>query len=144
MLVGHQGYVPEPYFLTETLRSQAKFHDPLQDSLFSHSASVQGFRSFRKSSGRSSPVASAFATSPPTQLDLEQATLCVRSSRPIGDPALLDVEARAEKDPIHCVKLDENLYEAQVPSLVTPKSAVSGGESSKTIRYAILEVGNEI
>ncbi|EKM55053.1 uncharacterized protein PHACADRAFT_94654 [Phanerochaete carnosa HHB-10118-sp] len=40
MLVGHQGYVPEPYFLTETLFSQHRFHDPLEESLFSHSASA--------------------------------------------------------------------------------------------------------
>ncbi|EPQ57971.1 asparaginase-domain-containing protein [Gloeophyllum trabeum ATCC 11539] len=40
MLVGQQGYVPEPYFLTETLRNQSRFHDPLEDSLFSHSSTA--------------------------------------------------------------------------------------------------------
>ncbi|KNZ80374.1 L-asparaginase [Termitomyces sp. J132] len=40
MLVGQQGYVPEQYFLTETLRSQARFHDPQQESLFSNSSSA--------------------------------------------------------------------------------------------------------
>ena len=28
MLVGESGYVPEPFFLTEFLRSQSRFHDP--------------------------------------------------------------------------------------------------------------------
>ncbi|KXN92278.1 L-asparaginase [Leucoagaricus sp. SymC.cos] len=40
MLVGQQGYVPEPYFLTETLRSQNRFHDPLQESLFSNAGTA--------------------------------------------------------------------------------------------------------
>ncbi|KDQ60897.1 hypothetical protein JAAARDRAFT_124749 [Jaapia argillacea MUCL 33604] len=44
MLVSNQGYVPEPYFLTENLRTQQRFHDPLQDSLFSNASSVEGFR----------------------------------------------------------------------------------------------------
>ncbi|EKM82483.1 hypothetical protein AGABI1DRAFT_22465, partial [Agaricus bisporus var. burnettii JB137-S8] len=75
MLVGQQGYVPEPYYLTETLRSQNRFHDPLQDSLFSNSGTVQGFREWSGGSG----------------------------------------------------------------SLVTPRSKVPGGTTSKSIRYAILE-----
>ncbi|OSX65580.1 hypothetical protein POSPLADRAFT_1135326 [Postia placenta MAD-698-R-SB12] len=40
MILGQKGYEPEPYFLTETLRSQNRFHDPLGDSLFSHSSSA--------------------------------------------------------------------------------------------------------
>ncbi|KZT71420.1 asparaginase-domain-containing protein [Daedalea quercina L-15889] len=44
MILGHQGYVPEPYFLTESLRTQNRFHDPLEESLFSHSSSVEGYR----------------------------------------------------------------------------------------------------
>ncbi|EPT04101.1 hypothetical protein FOMPIDRAFT_136339 [Fomitopsis schrenkii] len=40
MILGHRGYVPEPYFLTESLRTQNRFHDPLEDSLFSHSSSA--------------------------------------------------------------------------------------------------------
>ncbi|KAH9930599.1 asparaginase-domain-containing protein [Fomitopsis serialis] len=41
MILGQRGYVPEPYFLTESLRTQNRFHDPLEESLFSHSSSAQ-------------------------------------------------------------------------------------------------------
>ncbi|EGN95553.1 hypothetical protein SERLA73DRAFT_60182, partial [Serpula lacrymans var. lacrymans S7.3] len=54
MLVGQQGYVPVPYFLTETLRSQKRFHDPFQDSLFSNAASVEGYREWSSMTPRSS------------------------------------------------------------------------------------------
>jgi lysophospholipase len=138
MLVGHQGYVPEPYFLTETLRSQTRFHDPLQDSLFSNSGSVQGFRNWSSGSGRSSPQVAAGSTMPP------QRTLLVRSSRPIGVPASLEPSQPYLKKQPTCVQVSENVYEAYLPSLVTPYSAVPGGTGNKSIRYAILEVSAPI
>lgn len=141
MLVGHHGYVPEPYFLTETLRSQTRFHDPLQNSLFSNSGSVQGFRDWSSNSGRSSPQGgnpspTAATHSPP------QPTLTVRSSRPIGQQAGLQPPNKntLETQQPSCVQISDNIYEAQVPSLVTPRSVVPGGTNSKAIRYAILEV----
>lgn len=137
MLVGNQGYVPEPYFLTETLRSQSRFHDPLQDSLFSNSGSVQGFRQWSTGSGRSSPQPHG-AESPTPQLP----TLTVRSSRPIGFTSTLAPQAQAStssRDHPVCKQISEDVYEAQLPSLVTPPSAVPGGSGSKSIRYAVLE-----
>ncbi|KAJ7582990.1 L-asparaginase [Mycena floridula] len=134
LLNGTQGYVPEPYFLTESLRSQTRFHDPLQNSLFSNSASVQGFRDWSTASGRSSPVAA-----PPPQLQPEEhPTFLVRSSKPIGRSLSLDPKTEASRDQPTCVKISENLYEAHLPSLVTPRSSVPGG-SSRAIRYAVLE-----
>ncbi|KAF8077724.1 L-asparaginase [Lyophyllum atratum] len=134
MLVGQQGYVPEPYFLTETLRSQTRFHDPHQDSLFSNSGSVQGFRDWSIGSGRSSPQdGSGTAT-----LTKPQRMLLVRSSRPIGVPESLAPTQPHRKQPT-CVQVSENIYEAHLPSLVTPYSAVPGGTGNKSIRYAILE-----
>ncbi|KAF8809099.1 L-asparaginase [Phlegmacium glaucopus] len=134
MLVGQQGYVPEPYFLTETLRSQTRFHDPLQDSLFSNAGSVQGFREW--SSGRTSPqlTPTSNTTSVPGR------TLLVRSSCPIGHSSTLEpkVDKRASTQP-RCIRVSENVYEAQLPTLVTPRSKVPGGSGSKSIRYAILE-----
>ncbi|KAA1469340.1 L-asparaginase [Dentipellis sp. KUC8613] len=136
MLVGQQGYVPEPYFLTETLRSQARFHDPLQDSLFSHSASVEGFRQWSSNpeSGRSSPTAGRFAASSGLL-----STLRVRSSHPIGVPSGLPLPDQhlLQKQP-HCTKISDDLYEAHVPALVTPRTAAPGG-GGKRIRYAVLE-----
>ncbi|KAI0273425.1 asparaginase-domain-containing protein [Gloeopeniophorella convolvens] len=137
MLVGEHGYVPEPYFLTETLRSQTRFHDPLQDSLFSHASTVEGFRQW-SSSGRSSPVTAEFtATASASQ---KHSTLLVRSSRPMGAHAALG--PTAAQHPMgaqpHSIKVAEDVYEARMPALVTPRSAVAGG-IGKRIRYAVLE-----
>ncbi|KAJ7087795.1 asparaginase-domain-containing protein [Mycena epipterygia] len=134
MLIGNRGYVPEPFFLTETLKSQTRFHDPLQDSLFSNSGSVQGFREFLSGSGRSSPSGQS-----PFTAQLQIPTLLVRSSRPIGNFATLGPNQLDAPTPPICNKLADNLYEAHLPSLVTPRSSVSGGSRSKSIRYAILE-----
>jgi lysophospholipase len=135
MLVGQQGYVPEPYFLTETLRSQNRFHDPLQESLFSNAGTVQLFRQWNNNSGRTSPVPSHSPTAP------EVPTLLVRSTRPIGEQSLIPSNERIfSRSSPRCVKVAENIYEAHLPSLVTPRSKVPGGTASKSIRYAILEV----
>lgn len=132
MLVGQQGYVPEPHFLTETLRSQNRFHDPHQDSLFSNAWTVQGFREWTNS-GRSSPLNDDLSL-------MAHRTLPVRSVRPIRHPETLGVGPKTHvKQPVWD-KISENVYEAQLPSLVTPRSAVPGGTRSKSIRYAILEV----
>jgi hypothetical protein len=45
-----------------------------------------------------------------------------------------------EKNQPTCVQISESVYEAHLPSLVTPCSAVPGGTHRKSIRYAILEV----
>lgn len=53
MLVSDSGYVPEPFFLFETLRSQtSRFHDPLGDSLLSKSRNVEGFRKWSETQSR--------------------------------------------------------------------------------------------
>lgn len=142
MLVGQQGYVPEPYFLTETLRSQTRFHDPLQDSLFSIAGSVQGFREW--SSGRPSPQPASpngDNTSTPFVPDSQGRTLLVRSSCPIGHSSTLgtNIDMHVSTQP-RSICVSENVYEAHLPTLVTPPSKVPGGSGSKSIRYAILEV----
>ncbi|PBK78418.1 L-asparaginase [Armillaria solidipes] len=137
MLVGSRGYVPEPYFLTETLRSQTRFHDPLQSSLFSNSGSVQGFRDWSSGSGRSSPLGGSATPSVSTTSTPQQPTLLVRSSRPIGRTYGLTPNQSSALS--HSIQVAENVYEAHLPSLVTPRSAVPGGSGSKSIRYAILE-----
>ncbi|KAK7467367.1 hypothetical protein VKT23_004424 [Stygiomarasmius scandens] len=138
MLVGQQGYVPEPHFLTETLRSQSRFHDPLQNSLFSNSGSVQGFREWSTGSGRTSPSGNA---SPTAETAPRHPTLLVRSSRPIGGTSNLRPSGHqtSSKNQYTCVQTADGVYEAHLPSLVTPKSTVPGGGSQKSIRYAILE-----
>jgi 60kDa lysophospholipase len=140
MLVGEHGYVPEPYFLTETLRSQARFHDPHQDSLFSHAGSVEGFRQW-SSSGRTSP-SNAAESMIDTISSSHQPTLLVRSSRPMDvPPTLSPTGERPSRDATrpHSVKVADDVYESRVRSLITPRSAIAGGVE-KRIRYAILEV----
>ncbi|KAJ8461866.1 hypothetical protein ONZ45_g18140 [Pleurotus djamor] len=135
MLVGRHGYVPEPYFLTENLRSQTRFHDPLQDSLFSNAASVSGFRQW-SNSGRSSPLG-AQSTDSTTQ-KISQPTLLVRSSRPIGRVHGLTANtSELENARPTCIKVSDDVYEAHLPSLVTPKTTIAG--STRRIRYALLE-----
>jgi lysophospholipase len=125
MMLGPTGYRPEPYFLTESLRSQAWFHDPLEHSIFSHAGSSAGFREWStQANGTQS------APTPPAK------TLLVRSSRPIGAPAGQPGEFAQVPT---CRQVSEDVYEADLPSLVTPKSSVHG-MPSKRIRYAVLEV----
>ncbi|KAH7926645.1 asparaginase-domain-containing protein [Leucogyrophana mollusca] len=140
MLVSPQGYVPEPYFLTETLRSQNRFHDPLQDSLFSNAGSVEGYRVW-STSGRSSPTSPSSTTVPSgNAVPHHQPTLAVRSSRPIGiSVTLAPTTQQVSKEQIECKKISDAIYEAHLPTLVTPRSIVPGQSSSKRIRYAILE-----
>ncbi|KAF8912051.1 asparaginase-domain-containing protein [Gymnopilus junonius] len=136
MLVGQQGYVPEPTFLTETLQSQNRFHDPLQDSLFSNASSVQGFREWTRN-GRSSPQ-----PLPPGDISFASPispTLLVRSSRPISYETALNPSLNDTKNDPRCIQVADNMYEAHLPTLVTPRSKVPGGTTSKAIRYAILE-----
>ncbi|KAI9458271.1 L-asparaginase [Russula earlei] len=132
MLVGEHGYVPEPYFLTETLHSQARFHDPLQDSLFSHSGSVEGFRQW-SSSGRTSPsnadsTPSPVATRLPPAVD--PAHIPPRSAMTAHFP---QVTAQPRS-----IKISDDVYESRMPALITPPSVVHGG-IGKRIRYAVLE-----
>ncbi|KAG2096335.1 asparaginase-domain-containing protein [Suillus discolor] len=139
MLVSSRGYVPEPYFLTDTLRSQKRFHDPLQDSLFSNAASVEGYREW-SNSGKSTPVSTDNVATPSAS---NQPTLLVKSSRPIGttvtlSPSIFSQIQRVNEQP-ECRNVADGVYETRLPSLVTPRSVVPGHGHTKRIRYAILE-----
>ena len=136
MLVGQRGYVPEPYFLTETLRRQKRFNDPLQNSLFSNAGSVQGFRNW--SSSQPATPNGVTTSDAPAVPDPHGKTFLVRSSCPIGHQSTLE-DKHVSTQPT-CIRVSENVYEAHLPTLVTPPSKVPGGVGSKSIRYAILEV----
>lgn len=137
MLTGSDGYSPEPYFLTEFLRSQARFHDPLQDSLFSNAGSSSTYRQWSNTtSGRNSP-----STSEINLANSTQHTLSVRSTRKVGcDDSLVPTPSSDQSStrPTGCKKISEDIYECRLPSLVTPRS--SSGQGGKRIRYAVLEV----
>ncbi|OJT14926.1 60 kDa lysophospholipase [Trametes pubescens] len=146
MIFSQQGYVPEPYFLTETLHSQHRFHDPLEESLFSHSSSLEGYRRWSSNNGKNSPTGTTFGSREPSpsrggarSYSYQALTLPVRSCCPIGLPEHLAPQADRvpSRQPV-CRKVTEDIYEAQLPTLVTPRSSGPGG-SSKRIRYAVLE-----
>jgi lysophospholipase len=126
-----QGYVPEPFYLTETLRAQTRFHDPHEDSLFSHSSSVQGFREWTQS-GRASPLPAPQANSSPPNVS-QLPSLLVRSSRPFTMP-----RTSGSQEMLSSTKISEDCYEAFLPSLVTP------GGNGRKIRYAVHEVGSRL
>ncbi|OBZ69169.1 hypothetical protein A0H81_10977 [Grifola frondosa] len=143
MIFSQQGYVPEPFFLMETLHSQQRFHDPFEESLYSHSASVEGYRLWNNHSGKASPLSSSSGsreTSPSPMSRLYPVhTLPVRSSRPIGVPAhLAPITQQVLNKHPPCIQISDDVYEAQLPSLITPRSSAPG-ENRKRIRYAILE-----
>ncbi|KAG8898765.1 hypothetical protein FRC01_010769, partial [Tulasnella sp. 417] len=148
MLVGNEGFVPEPFFLTESLRKESRFHDPNDDSLFSRATSVQNFRTWHSrsasasASGTSTPTRSPSpasttlplpAAAPPSEPPLP--TLLVRSSRLIAQPPEYIGTGK------HLSwKINPDCWEAHLPSLITPKvKLVHGTAREKRIRYAILE-----
>jgi lysophospholipase len=139
----NHSFAPEPHFLVESLRAQTRFHDPLGDSLFSHTGSVEGYRAWtHSSSGRSSPTPD---TPPSASLahSVPVPTLLVRSSRPFVAPPSRNPDAPGHSlfKQVASKKLTDSCYEIHLPSLVTPRSIDSKG-SFKRIRYAILEVGD--
>lgn len=142
MLVSSRGYVPEPYFLTDTLRSQKRFHDPLQDSLFSNAASVEGYREWSYS-GKSTPISLDNDTTPAQARASNEPTLLVRSCRPIGNTGTLSPSIFSQIQNViektECRDVADGVYETRLPSLVTPRSVVPGHGHTKRIRYAILE-----
>lgn len=137
------GLAPEPFFLTETLRSQSRFHDPFEDSLFSHSSTVEGFRRWNVSqsnSGRSSPHHPTFADA---QVNNKVHRTLVRSSRPIVHseyPSEAPTLSNHSGKPILNVNgaANDTHYESMLPTLVTPRTHSPSG-FMKRIRYAILE-----
>ena len=133
MLVGARGLVTEPYFLTQTLRSQTRFHDPLQDSIYSHAGSVEGFRQWTKS-GQNTPISKELAPQ-------QSVMVPVRSCRPIGLSNTLGLptenDFHAEPQDTASRQTSDGVYEAYLPTLVTPRLT---GPSGKRIRYAVLEV----
>ncbi|KAG9019585.1 hypothetical protein FRB90_000049 [Tulasnella sp. 427] len=149
MLVGNEGFVPEPFFLTESLRKESRFHDPNNDSLFSRATSVENFRTWHHHSRSASGSGGTTPTRPestssspglsaaplPGASELPLPTLLVRSSRPIAQPPEYIGTGK------HLSwKINPDCWEAHLPSLITPKvGLVHGTNREKRIRYAILE-----
>lgn len=132
------GYVPYPGFLTETLRSQSRFHDPEGNSIFSWSDTTERYQKWseaysRPSSGTTTPNhpsssnANRSTSRPNTPDDLKTTfnpRVKVISSSPEGTFTKNAIES----------KIDENGHlEMILPTMVTPMS------EKKRIRFAVLE-----
>lgn len=146
------GLAPEPFFLTETLRSQSRFHDPFEDSLFSHSSSVEGFRKWNYEQGSSSPSGRSSPQPTPTNttagtpnpgLEPTVHRSTVRSSRPIIHPIYPSNSPAPflNDGPMSSNNKQSPYYETQLPTLVTPRTQSPYG-FMRRIRYAILEASN--
>ncbi|SPO24864.1 related to l-asparaginase [Ustilago trichophora] len=79
------GFAPYPSFLTETFRSQSRFHDPHGDSIFSWSDSVDRYKAWseaftRPGSGASTPLNKDGVL--PSESNIKNALLEVNGSQP--------------------------------------------------------------
>src|ERR1700761_1637335 len=137
-----QGLAPEPFFLTETLRSQSRFHDPFEDSLFSHSGSVEGFRRWNTSSATKSVSGKTFPIreqdNSPSNASVSTALQMssVRSSRPIlaqlmhqqaSDPFQTNTRVTEAAYKYPDISHPSPYYEAKLPTLVTPRTQSPSG-----------------
>ena len=115
MLESPDGKKTYPGFLYDNLRSQARFHDPARETIFSHSRNIESFREWRKASSRetsraSSPLPAKTTHHAPALHNEVQATLPVSTHRGI----------------------------INLPSLKTPRG------SGRSVCYAIYEYENLI
>lgn len=138
-----QGYVPYPGFLTETLRSQSRFHDPEGNSIFSWSDTTERYQKWaeaysRPSSGANTPNHASGSSlhntnsdrnlsHPKTPEDLSTAfypRVKVISSSPEGTFTKNAIQSKIDKD---------GRLEMILPTMVTPMA------DKKRIRFAVLE-----
>ncbi|EJU05568.1 asparaginase-domain-containing protein [Dacryopinax primogenitus] len=135
MVLSGQGYTPEPNLLTESLRTQTRFHDPLGTSLFSNAESSTSFKTWaasQASSRAATPHSFPGSVQEPSSLEAHGPTLLVRSSRPIM------INGSQTHNTAGISSTGVPYYEKHMPSLITP-SVHASGDVRKRIHYAILE-----
>lgn len=98
------GFAPYPSFLTETFRSQSRFHDPHGDSIFSWSDSVDRYKAWseiftRPGSGASTPAKGA--NSLPTEHDLASAVAEKTVKLDVNGSSLPNKKRKSEHDSIN-------------------------------------------
>ncbi|GAB7342968.1 hypothetical protein MBLNU457_g1071t1 [Dothideomycetes sp. NU457] len=79
----NSGFAPYPSFLTETLRSQSRFHDPNGDSIFSWSDSVDRYKAWsdaytHSGSGAATPASKVTLEEHQIQENIKQASLAIK------------------------------------------------------------------
>jgi lysophospholipase len=120
MLDSSAGKVTYPGFLFDNLSSQARFHDPGADTIFSHSRDIATFSEWRSRSSSSSREPSPARRSlSPSRAAHPNRTLHLPTTSGVHTPAHMKVNT--PKGSIH------------LPSLHTPHS------SGKSVRYCIYE-----
>ncbi|KAJ1032526.1 hypothetical protein NDA16_000549 [Ustilago loliicola] len=100
------GFAPYPSFLTETLRSQSRFHDPHGDSIFSWSDSVDRYKQWseaftRPGSGASTPLHGSGRDTPlPSESNLAKAVADKTSSLLEANGSQPNKKRKSEHDSI--------------------------------------------
>lgn len=119
------GFAPYPSFLTETFRSQSRFHDPHGDSIFSWSDSVDRYKAWseaftRPGSGASTPLKGSNAL--PTEKEIANAVA--------EKAAVLDVNGSASSVPS---KKRKSEHDALTPSAIhTPLDHLYADTASRS------------
>lgn len=151
-MIKHEGsgYAPYPGFLTETLRTQARFHDVDATSIFSWSDTTARFKQWSEAySTQSQPPTRApspvHSSSAPTHEDNALGTgspSTPSTSNAFGPPFSKPVRVRSSdpkgtstRNAVSKRTLPAGTLEMQLPTLITPKSS----HSQRRVRYTVLE-----
>ncbi|CAO1614234.1 unnamed protein product [Sympodiomycopsis kandeliae] len=155
------GYAPYPGFLTETLRTQARFHDPHADSIFSWSDTTERFKQWSEVYSQShpptrsaSPAAGvdtadhhhhhhhhprqSHAIHSPSMASPTTSSYAPNSGPPFSKSVRVrssDPKGTSTRNAVSKRLLDDETLEMQLPSLITPKSS----HNQQRVRYAVLE-----
>jgi len=124
----NSGFAPYPSFLTETFRSQSRFHDPNGDSIFSWSDSVDRYKAWseaytRPASGTSTPTKTTLEERQ-IQENIKQASLAIKN------------EINARKQAEHAKSSQNGQENDQMSPLSTAKSQVSRLQSDSATLLA--------
>ncbi|PWN28607.1 asparaginase-domain-containing protein [Jaminaea rosea] len=152
MIRGENGYAPYPGFLTETLRTQARFHDVDGSSIFSWSDTTRRFAQWAEAYSQSHPQTRS--SSPTTAASSRNASPAPRGrggaetppsaggGLPFGPPFGRPMRVRssnpkgtASRNAVSSKVLPDGTLDMQLPSLITPKSS----HNQSRVRYTVLE-----
>lgn len=140
------GYAPYPGFLTETLRTQARFHDPHADSIFSWSDTTDRFKQWSEVYSKSHPPTrsgSPAENATSSGKAGHESPLVLGSHTPMSGPPFSkplrvrssDPKGTSTRNAVSKKLMEDGTLEMQLPSLITPKSS----HNQQRVRYAVLE-----
>lgn len=150
MVHGEAGYAPFPGFLTETLRTQSRFHDPHGDSIFSWSDTASRFSQWSEAYSRSRPptrptsphasnsssASSSRDASPSPAAGIGSSLLTTGPPFSKGITVLSsDPKGTSTRNAVSQKILPDGTLSLELPSLITPKSS----HNQQRIRYTVLE-----